>query len=46
MKYYSTPGTPRFNIVRPNEEIKGVNESIQPRYRSDVEILLYLINIY
>jgi hypothetical protein len=34
MKYYSTPGTPRFKIVRPNEEIEGVDEMMQSRYRS------------
>jgi hypothetical protein len=31
MKYYSTPGNPRIKIVRPNEEIEGVNENMQSR---------------
>jgi hypothetical protein len=43
MKHYSTPGTPRFKIVRPNDEIDGVNETMQSRYRSGVGMLLYLI---
>jgi hypothetical protein len=44
MKHYSTPGTPRFKIVRPNDEIDGVNEMMQSRYRSGVGMHLYLIN--
>jgi hypothetical protein len=43
MKHYSTPGTPRFKIVRTNDEIDGVDEMMQSRYRSGVEMLLYLI---
>jgi Reverse transcriptase (RNA-dependent DNA polymerase) len=43
MKHYSTPGTPRFKIVRPNDEIDGVNAMMQSRYRSGVGMLLYLI---
>ena len=43
MKFYSTPGTSIFKVVRPSEEIEGVNEVIQSRYRSGVGMLLYLI---
>jgi hypothetical protein len=43
MKHYSTPGTPRFKIVRPNDEIDGVNAMMQSRYRSGVGMFLYLI---
>jgi hypothetical protein len=43
MKHYSTPGTPRFKIVRPNDEMDGVDAMMQSRYRSGVGMLLYLI---
>jgi hypothetical protein len=35
-------GTPRFQLVRQNEDIEGVNEVMQSRYRSGVGMLQYL----
>ena len=40
MQAYSTPGTFRFNIVRPTVGIEGINETMQSRYRSGVGMLL------
>ena len=43
MKSYTTPGTPRFKIVRPTSELEGIEGDMQSRYRSGVGMLLYLI---
>ena len=39
---YATPGTPRFKIVRPDDEDK-IDLEMQSKYRSGVGMLLYLI---
>jgi hypothetical protein len=39
---HATPGTPRFKIMRPNDEHK-TTIPCQSRYRSDFGMLLYLI---
>jgi hypothetical protein len=46
VKKYSIPDTPRFKIMRPNEEIVGINEIMQARYTSSVGQLLYLIKLH
>jgi hypothetical protein len=38
-----TPGTPRFKIVRPTNETEKIDGNLQSKYRSGVEMLLYLI---
>jgi hypothetical protein len=40
---YSTPGTPRFKIVRSTEETEKIYGNLQSKYRSGVGMLLYLI---
>ena len=37
------PGTPRFKIVKSNEDIERMELEKQPRCRSGVGMLLYLI---
>ena len=39
---YRTPGTPRFKIVRPDDEADLIDMNLQSRYRSGVGMLLYL----
>ena len=43
LSVYGTPGTPRFKIVRSNEDIERIELEKQSRYRSGVGMLLYLI---
>jgi hypothetical protein len=38
---YGTPGTPRFKIVRPSENVDKVNPDLQARYRSGVGMLFF-----
>jgi hypothetical protein len=38
-----TPGTPRFKIVRSLDETEKIDVNLQSKYRSGVEMLLYLI---
>ena len=40
---YGTPGTPRFKIVRPSDDIERIDPELQARYRSGVGMLLFLI---
>jgi hypothetical protein len=40
---YGTPGTPRVKIVRPSENVDKIDPDLQPRYRSGVGMLLFLI---
>jgi hypothetical protein len=40
-----TPGTPRFKIVRPTNKTEKIDVNLQSKYRSGVDMLLYLINI-
>ena len=40
---YGTPGTPRFKIVRPNDDVEKIDSKLQARYRSGVGMLLFLI---
>jgi hypothetical protein len=40
---YTTPGTSCFKIVRPTSNLEGIKADMQLRYRSGVDILLYLI---
>ena len=42
LSMYGTPGTPRFKIVRPDDEDK-IDSVMQSKYRSGVGMLLYLI---
>ena len=42
LKVYKTPGTPRFKIVRPDENSVLINPELQKMYRSGVGMLLYL----
>ena len=42
LSIYGTPGTPRFKIVRPENEDK-IDSVMQSKYRSGVGMLLYLI---
>jgi hypothetical protein len=37
---YGTPGTPRFKIVRPSDDIERIDPELQARYRSGVGMLL------
>ena len=41
-RVYKTPGTPRFKIVRPNDDSDIIDSTLQSRYRSGVGMLLYL----
>ena len=40
---YATPGIPRFKVVKSNNVVETVAMDKQSRYRSGVEMLLYLI---
>jgi Reverse transcriptase (RNA-dependent DNA polymerase) len=40
---YGTPGTPRFKIVIPSENVDKIDPDLQARYRSGVGMLLFLI---
>ena len=40
---YGTPGTPRFKILRPSENVDKIDPDLQARYRSGVGMLLFLI---
>ena len=42
LKVYKTTGTPRFKIVRPDENSVLINPELQRMYRSGVGMLLYL----
>jgi hypothetical protein len=42
-RVYKTPGTSRFKIVCPDNDDDIIEPDLQSRYRSAVEILLYLI---
>jgi hypothetical protein len=42
LSYYSTAGTPRFKVVKPNDVIEAIEVEKQSRYHSDVGMLLYL----
>jgi hypothetical protein len=39
---YKTPGTPRFKVIRPNENSELIDNTLQKRFRSGVGMLLYL----
>ena len=39
---YKTPGTPRFKVVRPDENCELIDDNLQKRFRSGVGMLLYL----
>ena len=41
-RVYQTPGTPRFKIVRPDDDADIIDPKLQSRYRSGVGMLLYL----
>jgi hypothetical protein len=41
-RVYRTLGTPRFKIVRPDDDTDVINSTLQSRYRSGVGMLLYL----
>jgi hypothetical protein len=41
-RVYKTSGTPRFKIIRPDEDADVINSTLQSLYRSGVSILLYL----
>jgi hypothetical protein len=43
MQSYTTPGTPRFKIVRATDELEIIYANFQSRFRSCVVMLLYLI---
>jgi hypothetical protein len=40
---YSTPGTPRFKIVRPTDKTKKIDGNLQSKYGSGMIMFLYLI---
>jgi len=42
LKVFKTPGTPRFKIVRPDDDSALIDSELQKRYRSGVGMLLYL----
>ena len=42
-RVYKTPGTPRFKIVRPDDDSELIEPELQKRYQSGVGMLLYLI---
>jgi hypothetical protein len=39
---YRTPGTPRFKVIRPDQDLELTDPKSQSRYRSGVGMLLYL----
>ena len=39
---YKTPGTPRFKVVRPDENCELIDDNLQKRFRSGVGMFLYL----
>jgi Reverse transcriptase (RNA-dependent DNA polymerase) len=39
---YKAPGTPRFKVVRPDENSELIDDNLQKRFRSGVGMLLYL----
>jgi len=39
---YKTPGTPRFKVVRSDENFELIDDNLQKRFRSGVGMLLYL----
>jgi hypothetical protein len=41
-KSYRTPGTPRFKVIRPDQDSKLIDPEMQSRYFSGVVILPYL----
>jgi hypothetical protein len=41
-RVYRTPGTPRFKIVRPDDDADVINSTLQSCYQSGVSMLLYL----
>ena len=43
LQEYSTPGTPRFRVVRPKEEMDKIESELQTRYRSGIGMLLFLV---
>jgi hypothetical protein len=43
LQEYSTPGTPRFRIVRPKEDTEKIGGELQARYRSGTGMLLFLV---
>jgi hypothetical protein len=42
-RVYKTSGTPRFKIVRPENDDDIIEPNLQSGYRSGIGILLYLI---
>jgi hypothetical protein len=43
LQEYSTPGTPRFRIVRPKEDADKIRGELQSKYRSGTGMLLFLV---
>jgi hypothetical protein len=43
LRNYATPGTPRFKVVKSSDMVETIDMDWQSRYRSGVEMLLYLI---
>ena len=43
MHSFTTPGTPRFKVVRPTINMERSETDMQSRYRSGVGMLFYLI---
>jgi hypothetical protein len=41
-KVYKTPGTPRFKIIRPDDDDDIIDSDLQSRYQSGVGMLLFL----
>jgi hypothetical protein len=41
-RVYRTPGTPRFKIVRPDDDADVINSTLQSCYQSGIGMLLYL----
>jgi hypothetical protein len=39
---YRTPGTPRFKVIHPNQDLELIDPELQSRYCSEVRMLLYL----
>jgi hypothetical protein len=42
MQSYTIPGTPRFKIVRPTNELEVIMANMHLRYRSGIVMFLYL----
>jgi hypothetical protein len=42
-RVYKTPGTPRFQILRPKNDEDIIEPNLQGRYRSGVGMLLFPI---